>query len=116
MLRAEHARLLSRFDRSLAFRRRVPLSPSRHTSRQCEIVTMDHLVAAAIAEDRFDFERALARNAFGVAGAICREPAGDFVTGTVLDDNRVATLETPVDLANAGGKETLSLRQGFGCT
>src|SRR3569623_18974 len=100
-------------------RRPAPLSRPRchcpanslRLSGQSEIVTMDHLVAAAIAEDGFDLGGAPACDALGILGAIGCEPARDLTALAVAHQHGIAALEPSVDLAYTGRQQTLALAQ-----
>src|SRR5262245_60519000 len=72
---------------------------------------MDHLVAAAIAEDRLDPARLVAEDAQAVLAGIGHETAAQATTALVLDRDRVATLELARDLGDAGGQQALALAQ-----
>src|SRR5205085_1376 len=72
---------------------------------------MDEFVASTVAEDRFDFERALAGDALRVGGAVSGETASDFPTLAIAHKNGVAALETSVDLAHAGRQQALALAE-----
>src|SRR5262245_28506866 len=72
---------------------------------------MDHLVAAAIAQDRLNLGGAAACDAFGVLRAIGCEPARDLPAVAVAHQNRVTALEPAVDLAHTRREKALALTE-----
>src|SRR5204863_9269482 len=80
----------------------------RHSSFHHQIVAMDHLVAATVAEAGFDFTALVAHDAPGVRRRIGREAARHFAAPLIQDAYRIAALKLALDLGHAGRQKALA--------
>src|ERR1700732_1982068 len=74
-------------------------------SRHHEVIAMDHLVAATVAEDGLDFTAFVTGDGTGVGGRIGAEPAPQFAAVAGSYHHRVAAVEAAVDSDDAGGQQ-----------
>src|ERR1700678_1499898 len=72
---------------------------------------MDHLVAAAIAEDGLDLVAAMPGDRLRVCARICREPAREFNPGAAADNNRITLLEGSLDRDHSGREQARAAGQ-----
>src|SRR3546814_9336563 len=72
-------------------------------STQDEIVAMDHLVAATVAENLGDVARFVPEDTAGILVGIGRQADGDFPALTFDDAHDITALAATVDGGDAGG-------------
>src|SRR5260370_24851679 len=75
---------------------------------QHQIVAMDHLGAAAEAEDAYDLAGRFAENFRRIGGIVGREPAADFPAVEIADHDGVAAEKFALDPPDAGRQLALA--------
>src|SRR5439155_13281555 len=87
------------------------LSLSKHEPaalRQHQIVAMDHLVAATIAEQPLDFTALVPEDGAGVGAGIGRQAARHLAAVAIKHQHRVAAIELALDRLDAGRQQALA--------
>src|SRR4051812_31526239 len=73
----------------------IPETTVSSAPRSCQhqIVAVNHLITAAIAEQVGDFPALMTHDRLGIGGVIGAKTARHLVTGKIGDDHRIAALE-----------------------
>src|SRR3979490_3293035 len=79
-----------------------------HRMGERQIVAMDHLIAATIAQNALDFDRAPPHQPRRILVIVSDQAAGQLATVFALNQHRIAALEMTGDGFDACGKETLA--------
>src|SRR5712671_724584 len=82
-----------------------------HRMGERQIVAMDHLIAATIAQNALDFDRSPPHEAARILIIVSDESARELAPIFASDQHRIAALEMTGDGFDAGGKQTLPRKQ-----
>src|SRR5690349_17015412 len=83
----------------------APVGDPSSLARHHEIVAVDHLVAAAVAEDRLDLAALVAGNSARVGARVGGEPASDLAAVAPAHEHGIAALEVALDRDHARRQE-----------
>src|SRR5690606_4029404 len=82
-----------------------PCSSRPSLEMECQIVPVDHLIPATIAQDRLDVVRAAAGDRAALVGGVADDAAAELRAVRGEHAHRVAALELAVDLDDSGGQQ-----------
>src|SRR5258705_13289155 len=82
-----------------------------HRMGERQIVTMDHLIAATIAQNALDFDRAPPDQPARILVIVGDEPARELAAVFALNQHGIATLELAGNGFDAGGQQTLARKK-----
>src|SRR5690348_2077689 len=74
-------------------------------SRHDEVVAVNHLITATVADEGFDFTASVAGDAPCIRGRVGNQPACQLAPCAVADDDQIAALEPPGNSHNAGRQQ-----------
>src|SRR5258708_15360837 len=88
-----------------------------HRMGERQIVAMDHLIAATIAQNALDFDRTPPHQAPRILVIVSDQAARELAPVFAFDQNRIAALEMTGDGFDSGGKQALARKQcAFGAS
>src|SRR5258708_26289024 len=82
-----------------------------HRMGECQIVAMDHLIAATIAQNALDFDRAPPHQPARILVIVSDEAARELAPVFALNQHLIAALEMTGNGFDSGGKQTLARKQ-----
>src|SRR5258706_15231568 len=82
-----------------------------HRMGERQIVAMDHLIAATIAQNALDFDRTPPHQPARILAIVSDEAACELAPVFTLNQHRIAALEMTGNGFDAGGKQTLARKQ-----